>query len=76
MRAVNVGPTSFIDAAGRLRAVEDVDVPSALVVTAALLGDPPTIYARFGDAPWIASAALITLVFWATKRKRAPDHAK
>ncbi|MGO8995224.1 MAG: apolipoprotein N-acyltransferase [Polyangiaceae bacterium] len=67
VRAVNVGPTSFIDATGRIREAYSVDVPAALVVRAALL-DGQTIYARFGDWPWLVAFAVVTGIFAATKR--------
>jgi apolipoprotein N-acyltransferase len=61
VRAVNVGPTSFVDAAGRTRADHESTFPSALVVTAALLGGPPTFYVRFGDGPTAAGLAALAL---------------
>ena len=58
VRAVNFGPTSWVDAAGRVRARASSDVPGVLSVEAALMDSPPTLYARYGDAP----LALLVLV--------------
>ena len=75
VRAVNVGPTSFIDATGRIREAYSVDVPAALVVQVALLDGPATIYARFGDWP---VARRLRRRHWRDlrghKTERAPDH--
>ena len=51
MRAVNRGPTSFVDASGRVRARYDLDMPGALPTSPALLTTPPTLFVRFGDLP-------------------------
>ncbi|MDB4942454.1 MAG: Apolipoprotein N-acyltransferase [Labilithrix sp.] len=51
VRAVNKGPTSFVDAAGRVRARYDLDIPGTLVTSPALLETPPTAFVRFGDLP-------------------------
>lgn len=63
VRAVNRGPTSWIDAAGRVVARRDpgpegLGAPPALVVDAALLETPPTPYARFGDLPLLGILAV------------------
>jgi apolipoprotein N-acyltransferase len=58
VRAVNLGPTSWVDAAGRVRARAPANFPSVLSAEPALLELPPTLYARFGDAP----LALLLLV--------------
>src|SRR5581483_1928165 len=49
VRAVNKGPTSFVDAAGRVRARYDEPFPAAVAVDPALLDTAPTLYARLGD---------------------------
>jgi apolipoprotein N-acyltransferase len=51
VRAVNFGPTSWVDAAGRVRTRAPADFPSVLPTEPALLDRTPTLYARFGDAP-------------------------
>jgi apolipoprotein N-acyltransferase len=68
VRAVNVGPASFIDATGRVREADQTAVPAALLVTVALLDGPPTVYARFGDWPWILAGVLVAGIFAVTKR--------
>jgi apolipoprotein N-acyltransferase len=73
VRAVNRGPTSFVDAAGRVVARYDVDIPASLPVEPALLETPVTLYARLGDAPFLAlAAAAITIAIARHKRPRAP----
>jgi apolipoprotein N-acyltransferase len=71
VRAVNVGPMSFVDAAGRVKNDYEVGIPSSLVVKVALLSDAPTIYARFGDAPWIFALATMAAIFIRQKRASA-----
>lgn len=68
VRAVNQGPTSFVDAAGRVRARYDLPMPGTLQATPALLSGPPTLYVRFGDTPLVLLA--LASVLWATKRRR------
>jgi len=65
VRAVNMGPSSWIDAAGRVRARHDGDEPGFVMASPALHGRPPTVYARFGHLPmtmllgaWLAPGAL------------------
>jgi apolipoprotein N-acyltransferase len=59
VRAVNFGPASWVDAAGRVRMRSSPVLPEALLAEPALLDGPPTLYARRGDAP----LALLLLVF-------------
>ena len=68
VRAVNQGPTSFVDAAGRVRARYDLPMPGTLQATPALLSGPPTLYVRFGDAPLVLLA--LASAVSATKRRR------
>ncbi len=71
VRAVNAGPTSWVDAAGRVQARASYTGPSTLTVDAALLDTPPTIYARFGDTPWALLALLLAnLAVWRAARRR------
>jgi apolipoprotein N-acyltransferase len=51
VRAVNFGPTTWVDAAGRVLARIPPDRPGVLKVRPALLAGPPTAYARWGDLP-------------------------
>lgn len=72
VRAVNLGTTSWIDAAGVVRARYDEQRPGTLMATPALRDAPPTIYARLGDAPlFVALAAAAILSFWNARRRRA-----
>jgi apolipoprotein N-acyltransferase len=59
VRAVNRGPTSWIDAAGRVRARLPAAFADVALVEPALIDSPPTLYARMGDTPW----ALALLIF-------------
>lgn len=85
VRAVNFGPTSWIDAAGHVRARLPAhafagvdtpagradDLPAVLAVEPALLDAPPTFYARFGDAPWeLAALVLANFAVWRRPRRR------
>jgi len=70
VRAVNQGPTSFVDATGRVRGRYDLPMPGTLLATPALLSGPPTLYVRFGDAPLVLLAAAAVVVPYATKRRR------
>jgi apolipoprotein N-acyltransferase len=69
VRAVNLGTASFIDAAGVVRAEAHETIPGSLVVNAALLDDPPTLYARWGDGPMIALCLAVALGAAGLRRK-------
>jgi len=73
VRAVNRGPTTFVDATGRVRARYDLDIPGSLVAAPALLEGPPTFYSRFGDAPLavLLSGALVTPLVRARRKRRS-----
>jgi len=71
VRAVNFGPTSWVDAAGRVRERAAPDVPGVLSAEVALLDSRPTLYTDYGDAP----LALLLLVLanvagWRAARRR------
>ena len=51
VRAVNYGPTTWIDAAGRIVAEIPGDAPGMLATHPALLERPFTPYARWGEWP-------------------------
>jgi apolipoprotein N-acyltransferase len=51
LRAVNFGPTAWIDAAGRVRAAISGDTPGVLMTEPALLDAPRTPYSRWGEWP-------------------------
>jgi apolipoprotein N-acyltransferase len=67
VRAVNEGPPTWVDAAGRVRARGSSSFASTLLTEPALLDEPPTVYARYGDAPW--SIALLVLANFAVWRR-------
>jgi apolipoprotein N-acyltransferase len=65
VRAVNEGPASWVDAAGRVRARGSADVAGVLTTEPALLDGAPTFYARYGDGPWaLALLALANVAVW------------
>ncbi|HEY1692097.1 MAG TPA: apolipoprotein N-acyltransferase [Polyangiaceae bacterium] len=69
VRAVNFGPTSWVDAAGRVRARALPDVPSVLIADPALLDGAPSLYARWGDAPWaLLALVLANVAVWRRAR--------
>ncbi|WP_394823428.1 apolipoprotein N-acyltransferase [Pendulispora albinea] len=82
VRAVNFGPTTWVDAAGRVRARYASTSPGTLLTTPALLETPPTLYVRYGDMPFAVFALLATLAATlvlesgATKRQRRQLQAK
>ncbi|CAN5449155.1 apolipoprotein N-acyltransferase [soil metagenome] len=73
VRAVNRGPTSWVDAAGRVRARWPDNLAGSLVVEPALLESDATTYGRFGDVPTILLAAIAAAAFALRhKMRRAP----
>jgi apolipoprotein N-acyltransferase len=68
VRAVNLGPTSWVDAAGVVRARYASPLPGILVATPALLEWGPTPFDRFGDVP--TSLALALVVIWAIQKRK------
>jgi apolipoprotein N-acyltransferase len=73
VRAVNRGPTTFVDATGRVRARYDLAMPGTLLATPALLERPRTLFARFGDWPLVV-VAIGSVVVGARRRKRSAGH--
>lgn len=72
VRAVNLGETSWIDAAGVVRARYDAQAAGTLMTTPALRDGEPTLYARFGDVPLVALlTALAIAAWWRANRSRA-----
>jgi len=61
VRAVNRGPTSFVEATGRVRARYDLDMPGTLPTSPALLTLPPTLFVRFGDVPLLVLLLAVVL---------------
>jgi apolipoprotein N-acyltransferase len=70
VRAVNGGPTSWVDAAGVVRAKHENLEANALIVEPALIDAGPTFYVRVGDLPLIV--VLVGLVW---RRRRAQSGA-
>ncbi len=75
-RAVNLGPTSLVDATGAVRFRYDATFPKAVEVEVALLETPPTFYVRFGDAPVIALAGVACILHMYVASRRKPREAK
>jgi apolipoprotein N-acyltransferase len=68
VRAVNLGETTWVDAAGRIRARYSSGEPGLLPAEPALL-EVRTLYARVGDLPLlVVSAGLVAAFLW---RRRA-----
>jgi len=71
VRAVNYGPTSWVDAAGRVRGRYASATPGVLLATPALLETPATVYVRYGDLPFaVVFAAGVAALAWAARRRR------
>ncbi len=71
VRAVNGGPSSWIDAAGRVRARSSAEFPGVILAEPALIQGPPTVYARLGDAPWaLALLVLANAAVWRAAYRR------
>lgn len=70
VRAVNEGPTTFVDATGRILARYDAPLPGPLLVRPALLEGPLSPYARLGDALPVVllGAALLGIAAGARRR--------
>jgi apolipoprotein N-acyltransferase len=71
VRAVNWGPTTWVDAAGRVVGRWDPAFPSVLLARPALLEGGPTVYGMLGDWPLaLLMAAGVGFARWrSTKRK-------
>ena len=69
VRAVNRGPTSWVDAAGRVRARWPAELAGALKTEPALL-EGATVYGRFGDVPVLALSLLVAFALVLRARTR------
>lgn len=70
VRAVNRGPTTWVDASGRIVArLDPAKGPDILMTTPALLETPPTLYTRAGELPLFAMA--VAVVLWRTLRHKS-----
>jgi apolipoprotein N-acyltransferase len=76
IRAVNMGVTSWVDAAGRVRARYDIPVPGTLMTEPALVSGPLTVYAQAGDAPWVILLTVGLVVHIFGRRKQAHKNAE
>jgi apolipoprotein N-acyltransferase len=77
VRAVNLGISGWIDAAGRVHARSDSTEPGWMLVTPTLRSGSPTLYARLGDWPaWIALALGIAGCAWRDKRRAVTSGAQ
>ncbi len=68
VRAVNMGPTSWIDAAGVVRARYATPFAGVILARPALLSSGPTLYDRTGDA-LTACGVILALLAWASWRR-------
>jgi apolipoprotein N-acyltransferase len=76
VRAVNLGPATWIDASGRVRARRDGSEPGFLVVEPSLRSAPITLYARWGDASMILVLAVLLVARGVTDRERSRERAR
>jgi apolipoprotein N-acyltransferase len=67
---VNLGPTSWVDAAGVVRGRYESPVPGVLIATPALLEWAPTPFDRFGDLPLAVSLGCCVLAALARQKRR------
>jgi apolipoprotein N-acyltransferase len=73
VRAVNLGPTSWVDAAGVVRGRYEGPVAGLLVATPALLEGGPTLYDRFGDLPTTLVLALFAIAAISRARRQKSE---
>jgi apolipoprotein N-acyltransferase len=71
VRAVNLGPTSWVDAAGVVRGRYDSPFAGVLIARPALLEWEPTLFDRLGDFP-TALLLVVASLIGRTKKRRAP----
>ncbi|MGO9835333.1 MAG: apolipoprotein N-acyltransferase [Polyangiaceae bacterium] len=71
VRAVNFGPTTWVDAAGRVLARIPVDQPGVLMTRPALLDAPMTPFARWGEWPLSLALSAYSVSRGVAKRRRA-----
>jgi apolipoprotein N-acyltransferase len=73
VRAVNGGPTSWVDATGVVRARHEGPAADVLIAEPALVEAASTFYVRVGDLPLIVT--LGAMVGWMRSRGRRPAAA-
>ena len=76
LRAVNLGPTTWVDAVGRIVAQAPPDRPSFLMTRPALIDSSPTLYARFGDLPLSLAMGVFALGVAARRTLASAARAK
>lgn len=77
VRAVNMGVTSWVDAAGVVRARDDTDGPGVVLVEPTLRDDAPTLYTRFGEWPVaLLFVALAAAHAWRARRQPIPSSGR
>jgi apolipoprotein N-acyltransferase len=70
VRAVNLGPTTWVDAAGVIRGRYEGPFAGLLMTHPALLEGGPTLYDRFGDVPAFLLALLLAVTArWGSAQK-------
>jgi apolipoprotein N-acyltransferase len=69
VRAVNLGETTWVDAAGRVRARYGSELPGVLQAEPALL-QVRTLYARAGDAPLLVLSAVLGVALLLRRARR------
>jgi apolipoprotein N-acyltransferase len=70
VRAVNLGVTSWVDAAGVVRARYAERTPGTLLVSPTIREPKLTFYARWGDAPTFALLAFFAVISAGARRPR------
>jgi apolipoprotein N-acyltransferase len=73
VRAVNRGPTTWVDAAGRVRARWPAELAGSLVTEPALLDTERTVYGRFSDVPVVVLGLIVAIVL-ALRARRSEGH--
>jgi apolipoprotein N-acyltransferase len=71
LRAVNYGPTAWLDATGRIRAQIPGDAPGVLLTEPALLDAPRTPYSRWGEWPLALLLGAAITAFGTVTARRA-----
>lgn len=76
VRAVNLGVSSWVDAAGRVRASSAESEPSVLDAHPALREGRTTLYARLGDTPTLGALAAALALFAFARRAQKTNAAR
>jgi apolipoprotein N-acyltransferase len=76
LRAVNFGPTTWVDAAGTIRGRYESPIAGVLLTAPAILEGGPTLYDRFGDLPTELVLVLAALGIILKMKRDGPRHTK